>query len=37
VGVLAAGEPSYLSAKQADRLDTRSDEEYRRRMLQDRR
>ena len=36
-GVLAAGEPVYLSAQQADRLDTRSDEEYRRRVLQDQR
>ena len=34
VGVLAVGEPVYLSAEQADRLDTRSDEEYRRRVLQ---
>ena len=33
-GVLAVGEPVYLSAEQADRLDTRSDEEYRRRVLQ---
>jgi rhamnose utilization protein RhaD (predicted bifunctional aldolase and dehydrogenase) len=33
-GVLAAGEPVYLTAEQADRLDTRSDEEYRRRVLQ---
>jgi rhamnose utilization protein RhaD (predicted bifunctional aldolase and dehydrogenase) len=33
-GVLAAGEPVYLSAEQADSLDTRSDEEYRRRVLQ---
>jgi rhamnose utilization protein RhaD (predicted bifunctional aldolase and dehydrogenase) len=33
-GVLAVGEPVYLKAKQADRLDTRSDEEYRRRVLQ---
>lgn len=36
-GVLAAGEPVYLTAEQADRLDTRSDEEYRRRVLQERR
>ena len=33
-GVLAAGEPVYLTAEQADRLDTRSDEEYRRHVLQ---
>jgi len=33
-GALAAGEPVYLTAEQADRLDTRSDEEYRRRVLQ---
>jgi len=33
-GVLAAGEPVYLTAEQADRLDTRTDEEYRRRVLQ---
>ena len=33
-GVLAAGEPVYLTEEQADRLDTRSDEEYRRRVLQ---
>ena len=33
-GVLAAGEPVYLTVEQADRLDTRSDEEYRRRVLQ---
>ena len=33
-GVLAVGEPVYLTAEQADRLDTRSDEEYRRRVLQ---
>jgi rhamnose utilization protein RhaD (predicted bifunctional aldolase and dehydrogenase) len=33
-GVLAAGHPVYLTAEQADRLDTRSDEEYRRRVLQ---
>ena len=32
-GVLAAGEPVYLTEEQADRLDTRSDEEYRRRVL----
>jgi rhamnose utilization protein RhaD (predicted bifunctional aldolase and dehydrogenase) len=36
-GVLAAGEPVYLTEEQADRLDTRSDEEYRRRVLQGRR
>jgi hypothetical protein len=35
-GVLAAGEPVYLTEEQADRLDTRSDEEYRRRVLQGR-
>jgi rhamnose utilization protein RhaD (predicted bifunctional aldolase and dehydrogenase) len=33
-GVLAAGDPVYLTAEQADRLDTRSDEEYRRQVLQ---
>jgi rhamnose utilization protein RhaD (predicted bifunctional aldolase and dehydrogenase) len=33
-GVLAAGEPVYLTAEQADHLDTRSDEEYRRRVFQ---
>jgi rhamnose utilization protein RhaD (predicted bifunctional aldolase and dehydrogenase) len=33
-GVLAAGKPVYLSAEQADSLDTRSDEEYRRQVLQ---
>jgi rhamnose utilization protein RhaD (predicted bifunctional aldolase and dehydrogenase) len=32
-GVLAAGEPVYLTEEQADSLDTRSDEEYRRRVL----
>ncbi len=32
-GVLAAGRPVYLTAEQADHLDTRSDEEYRRRVL----
>ena len=36
-GVLAAGKPTYLTLEQADRLDTRSDEEYRRRVLQDQR
>lgn len=36
-GVLAAGEPVYLTEEQAHRLDTRSDEEYRRRVLQERR
>lgn len=36
-GVLAAGEPIYLTTEQADRLDTRSDEEYRRRILQEQR
>ena len=36
-GVLAIGEPVYLSAEQANRLDTRSDEEYRRRVLQENR
>lgn len=36
-GVLATGEPVYLTEEQADRLDTRSDEEYRRRVLQERR
>lgn len=34
-GILAAGEAIYLTSEQADRLDTRSDEEYRRRILQD--
>ena len=34
-GVLAAGEPVYLTEKQADSLDTRSDEEYRRRVLRE--
>ena len=33
-GVLAAGAPVYLTAEQADHLDTRSDEEYRRRVFQ---
>jgi rhamnose utilization protein RhaD (predicted bifunctional aldolase and dehydrogenase) len=33
-GALAAGAPVYLTAEQADRLDTRSDEDYRRRVLQ---
>ena len=37
MGVLAVGQPVYLTAEQADRLDTRSDEEYRRRVLQDQR
>jgi rhamnose utilization protein RhaD (predicted bifunctional aldolase and dehydrogenase) len=32
-GVLAAGEPVFLTAEQADSLDTRPDEEYRRRVL----
>ena len=32
-GVLAAGEPVFLTAAQADSLDTRPDEEYRRRVL----
>ena len=36
-GVLAIGEPVYLSAEQANRLDTRADEEYRRRVLQENR
>ena len=36
-GVLAVAEPVYLTAEQADRLDTRTDEEYRRRVLQDNR
>lgn len=36
-GVLALGEPVYLTAEQADSLDTRSDEEYRRRVLRERR
>jgi rhamnose utilization protein RhaD (predicted bifunctional aldolase and dehydrogenase) len=36
-GVLAIGEPVYLSTEQANRLDTRSDEEYRRRVLQENR
>jgi rhamnose utilization protein RhaD (predicted bifunctional aldolase and dehydrogenase) len=35
-GVLAVGEPVYLTAEQADSLDTRSDEEYRRRVLRER-
>jgi rhamnose utilization protein RhaD (predicted bifunctional aldolase and dehydrogenase) len=34
-GVLAAGEPVYLTEEQADSLDTRSDEEYRRRVLRE--
>ena len=34
-GVLAAGEPVYLTEEQADSLDTRSDEEYRRRILRE--
>lgn len=34
-GVLAAGEPVFLSAEQADSLDTRPDEEYRRRVLRE--
>lgn len=29
-GVLAAGRPMYLTAEQADHVDTRSNEEYRR-------
>ncbi|QIN84989.1 class II aldolase [Rubrobacter tropicus] len=33
-GVLAAGEPVYLTAGQADSLDARPDEEYRRRVIQ---
>ncbi len=33
-GALAAGEPVCLTPRQADRLDTRSDEEYRRWILQ---
>lgn len=36
-GVLALGEPAYLTAEQADSLDTRPDEEYRRRVLRERR
>ena len=36
-GVLAAGEPVYLTQEQADSLDTRSDEEYRRRVLREER
>ena len=36
-GALAAGDPAYLTKAQANRLDTRSDEEYRRRVLQDNR
>jgi rhamnose utilization protein RhaD (predicted bifunctional aldolase and dehydrogenase) len=36
-GALAVGDVSYLSEKQADRLDIRSDEEYRRKVLQSRR
>ncbi|MCL6437614.1 MAG: class II aldolase/adducin family protein [Rubrobacteraceae bacterium] len=36
-GALAVGEVFYLSEKQADRLDTRLDEEYRRRVLQGKR
>ncbi len=32
-GVLAAGEPVFLTAEQADGLDARPDEEYRRRVL----
>jgi rhamnose utilization protein RhaD (predicted bifunctional aldolase and dehydrogenase) len=36
-GVLALGEPVYLTAKQADSLDTRQDEDYRRRVLRERR
>jgi rhamnose utilization protein RhaD (predicted bifunctional aldolase and dehydrogenase) len=36
-GALSVGEPIYLTAEQADRLDTRFDEEYRRRVLQDQR
>lgn len=36
-GVLALGEPVYLTAEQADSLDTRPDEEYRRRVLRERR
>jgi hypothetical protein len=35
-GVLAVGEAVYLTAEQADSLDTRSDEEYRRRVLRER-
>ena len=35
-GALAAGEPVYLTPQQADRLDSRSDEEYRRWILQGR-
>ena len=34
-GALAAGEPVYLTAEQADSLDTRPDEEYRRRVLRE--
>jgi rhamnose utilization protein RhaD (predicted bifunctional aldolase and dehydrogenase) len=37
VGVLAVGEPVYLSAEQADSLDTRLDEEYRRQVLRENR
>jgi rhamnose utilization protein RhaD (predicted bifunctional aldolase and dehydrogenase) len=36
-GVLSVGEPVYLTAEQADSLDTRPDEEYRRRVLRERR
>lgn len=35
-GVLAVGEPVYLTSEQADSLDTRPDEEYRRRVLGER-
>jgi rhamnose utilization protein RhaD (predicted bifunctional aldolase and dehydrogenase) len=34
-GALAVGDPVYMTDEQADRLDTRSDEEYRRRVLQE--
>lgn len=34
-GALAAGEPVYLTSEQADSLDTRPDEEYRRRVLRE--